>query len=437
MMTIRVAAPPGNEPEKTWVIDVLLRHRMGVGVLLEWDSTATHYTLSVPGGRILRIPDVFFRSALSNDPETWPFPERPTCINNPHDPDALVMGFYGAQPDGADTLESDLIGDAFFLLSRWEECLPGPRDGHGRFLARDAFLGRHGLLGVPHVEAYAECIAARLGLPSPAAGRRFSLHFSCDVDHPFLWWHPLDRLRTLGGEAMRGGFRAFRWWTSGPFTDVQDPFDVFDEWMDLLETCGLSGQFNMMGPRPRGSDAWYDLDHPRVAALMRRILDRRHEIGFHPSYEAWNDPAAFQAELQGLEQRVGRPVRSGRQHYLRFAPDTSWRIWSDAGMAFDSTLGYADAPGFRCGTCLPYPVFDLASRRALPLWERPLHAMDVTLAIAKGYTPEQGRAVLDDLIKEVRRYGGELVLLWHNSSWNTYFWAPWRPVLRDFLIQNT
>jgi len=34
------------------------------------------------------------------------------------------------------------------------------------------------------------------------------------------------------------------------------------------------------------------------------------------------------------------------------------RAWADAGMDYDSTLSYADRPGFRCGTCSEYPAFD-------------------------------------------------------------------------------
>jgi hypothetical protein len=431
-MTIRVTAPPGNEPEKTWVIDVLLRHRLGAEVALEWCTSAAYYTLSSPGGRALRIPDIFFKHDLPVDRADWRMPESPVWMK-----EDSVMGLYGASTNHPDATGVDLFGSAFFMLSRWEESLPGPRDAHGRFLARNSFLGRHGLLGIPHIEVYAEYIAAQLGLDSPAASRRFSMHVSCDVDHPRLWWRPSDRLRTLVGETLRGGWSALKWWASGPIFDARDPFDVFDEWMDILDKCGLVGQFNMMGPRPRGADAWYDLDHPQVSALLQRIQHRGHVIGFHPSYEGWDDPVAFQTELRGLEQRVGRAVRSGRQHYLRFSPEKTWRMWSDAGMAFDSTLGYADQPGFRCGTCLPYPVFDLSKRQPLPLWEQPLIIMDVSLAFAQGCTPEKGRVIMDDLTDQVRRYGGEMALLWHNSSWNTYFWAPWKPVLRDYLIQNT
>jgi hypothetical protein len=28
----------------------------------------------------------------------------------------------------------------------------------------------------------------------------------------------------------------------------------------------------------------------------------------------------------------------------------------------------------------------------------------------------------------VDKHGGEFVLLWHNSSWNDYFWKDWRRV---------
>lgn len=57
---------------------------------------------------------------------------------------------------------------------------------------------------------------------------------------------------------------------------------------------------------------------------------------------------------------------------------------ADAGMSYDSTLGYADRPGFRCGTCFEYTAFDVVSDQPLSLRIRPLIAMDCTV-IAERY----------------------------------------------------
>ena len=41
----------------------------------------------------------------------------------------------------------------------------------------------------------------------------------------------------------------------------------------------------------------------------------------------------------------------GRMHYLRIKWPTTLYFWEKAKFAYDSSMGYADLPGFRCGTC--------------------------------------------------------------------------------------
>jgi hypothetical protein len=66
-------------------------------------------------------------------------------------------------------------------------------------------------------------------------------------------------------------------------------------------------------------------------------------------------------------------------HYLRWEQPTTLQAWADAGMDYDSTLGYADYPGFRCGTCFEYPAFDPSLQRKLSLRIRPLVAMECSI----------------------------------------------------------
>jgi hypothetical protein len=55
--------------------------------------------------------------------------------------------------------------------------------------------------------------------------------------------------------------------------------------------------------------------------------------------------------------------------------------------------------------------------------------MDVTLAQYQKLTPEEGLEKVRYYHQVVSAYGGTLTLLWHNSSWNTPFWEPWKKVL--------
>ncbi len=213
----------------------------------------------------------------------------------------------------------------------------------------------------------------------------------------------------------------------------QDPYDTFDEFMDLAEENGLKTHFNFMGERPKKSDAWYALDQPFIADLLKKITARGHTVGFHPSYEAFDDPQAFHHELESLRHTYGLPIAEGRQHFLRFHAPETWQHWADAGLDCDSSLGYSEAGGFRAGICNTYPVFNFLTRQQLAVHEKPLTAMDVCLALHQKLSPEQALSKLEALRSQVRKHQGEFTLLWHNSSWNTYFWAAWQEVYRSCL----
>jgi hypothetical protein len=162
---------------------------------------------------------------------------------------------------------------------------------------------------------------------------------------------------------------------------------------------------------------------------MKLIDERGHVIGFHPGYEAFDDEQVFRKELHSLEKYATKPILSGRQHFLRFSNPRTWQMWESCGLEEDSTLGFAEIPGFRCGICHDYPVFDLESRNMLKLRELPLVLMDVTLAQYQKLTPEAGLDNIRYFHRTVKQFGGVLTLLWHNSSWNTPDWQPWKHVL--------
>jgi hypothetical protein len=141
-------------------------------------------------------------------------------------------------------------------------------------------------------------------------------------------------------------------------------------------------------------------------------------------------------ERAKLEEISGENINHSRAHYLRFRAPETWQQLSGAGIISDSSVGYPEAEGFRTGMCTSYPVFDFLNRKTLPLREEPLVAMDVTLALYRRYTPQQALERLFELKKEVLKYNGTFTLLWHNSSWNTHFWTPWKSVFTNFIHET-
>ena len=72
------------------------------------------------------------------------------------------------------------------------------------------------------------------------------------------------------------------------------------------------------------------------------------EVGLHGSFAAADDPAALAAELASLRAEAG-PVEGVRFHYLRFRYHETVRALERAGVAYDSSLAFSEAPGLRRG----------------------------------------------------------------------------------------
>ena len=198
--------------------------------------------------------------------------------------------------------------------------------------------------------------------------------------------------------------------------------------MDVSERHGLTSAFYFIGGHtsPR-FDTDYELEHPAIRNLMRDIHQRGHEIGLHPSYNTYRSPDAILAEARRLRavtqsEGIRQPEWGGRMHYLRWEHPTTLRAWEEAGMDYDSTLSYADRPGFRCGTCFEYPAFDPVAQEMLQLRIRPLVAMECTV-MAPHYmglgTGEAAFAKFKQLKDACRAVEGCFTLLWHNTQYET------------------
>ncbi|MGE8498730.1 MAG: polysaccharide deacetylase family protein, partial [Pseudomonas sp.] len=203
-----------------------------------------------------------------------------------------------------------------------------------------------------------------------------------------------------------------------------DPYNTFDWLMDVSEANNLKSAFYFIcGCTDKARDADYEPDHPIIRSLMWRIHKRGHEIGLHPSYGTYQQSELIGQEALRLkricaEEGIEQDEWGGRMHYLRWEHPTTLRAWVDAGMDYDSTLGYADRPGFRCGSCFDYPAFDPIAQQKLMLRVRPLVMMECTVidAVYLGFGVTEAAEEKIRLLKErCRDVGGGFTILWHNS----------------------
>jgi hypothetical protein len=447
-MTLLVEAPPTYEPERRYILDVVLSEWLG----LDWrlrveDRRDVRITLDGDAGsRQAVVPEGLF----ATDPRDWltaaSLPRAP--LTGRRGPAPRLPILYGADPAAPSLLEEegeglrvgvDVFGGAFFMLTRYEEVALGVRDAYGRFPATASVAHREGFLGVPIADAYAALLWTALQRLWPRLERRRReprLSLTHDVDHPLAF---LGRSvpRQLAGDAIvrrdfrLAGRRVRSWAARGRADYRHDPYNTFDFLMEVSERHGIASAFYFLATKDATSlDGFYTLEHPWIRSLITRIHERGHEIGFHAGFHTYRDAERTDEEFRRLlavagELGVSQRLWGGRQHYLRWENPSTWSNWDRAGLDYDSTLGFADRVGFRVGTCHEFRTFHLRERRPLNLRERPLHVMDRTLFDYMKLGPEAALDAVLDVARACRRADGTLTMLWHNSALPTAHQRRW------------
>lgn len=443
--------PPTYLPERAYIAQVMLGEFLGIAYRLqEADRRDWAIYLQDFPKKAAYFEDVLFQTPEQHwlQPESLPvLPGSASSVPRMHGInscalDAVPMVYgqpsendaYFSEAPGGLRFGLDLFGSAFFLLTRYEEAVSLVRDEHARFPASASFASRAGLLHRPVVNEYLELLWEVMCWLAPGL-QRVERHYRCLPTHDVDWLRTTDLrggtqvLRAALGDLLKrhdAGLAFRRLWVHqkqrfGHADPENDPYDTFDFLMTESERRNLRSAFYFITDHTGGEiDGVYEMDDPQVRSLLRLAHERGHEIGLHPSYQTFRDPAQTKREFERLllacEAEGIRQARwGGRQHYLRWENPTTWRNWGAAGLDYDSTLGYADEVGFRCGTCYEYPVYDLLERRGLPLRERPLIVMEASLFDSMGLSEARALERIAGLVQACRRYRGDFVLLWHNS----------------------
>jgi hypothetical protein len=328
----------------------------------------------------------------------------------------------------------DILGLTYWTLNRIEEIDRTDLDIHERFPATNSHAHIHGYLERPIVDEWLHLLGQVILKVWPNLQLRqhqFSMKVSHDVDSPSLYafkpWKAI--LRMMAGNLLKRG--NLKTTLQAPWLKIiggkkipkKDPYNTFNFLMNISEANNLTSAFYFICGGNHLNDADYQLEEPRIRKLMRQLHKRGHEIGLHPSYATYLNPAAIKQEAERLrdickEEGIEQSVFGGRMHYLRWKQPSTLQAWEDAGMAYDSTLTYADRPGFRCGTCHEYPAFNPVMQQALKIRIRPLIAMECTVIdevyLGLGATLAAQSKFLE-LKDKCRKVQGCFTLLWHNS----------------------
>lgn len=450
-MKLVINVPPSYREEREYIIKILLETFLGLDYHIQVREI-THTEICMETEKRLILPDVLFKSPKTKWLTAESLPKQPlervNCGYSSFDLNLISRNLpviYGETqkesgrlfrkiPNGGLGLTIDILGSSFFMLTRYEEIVKADRDEYDRFPATASLAHQEGFLERPIVDEYVEILWAAMSWLWPSLKRKnktFSIQVSHDVDWPSRYgFLSLPQIiRAMAGDIfMRGNvwnaaFGPFIRLTRGKNIHPSDPYNTYDYIMNVSEQHGIASSFYFIcGHSPKNFTVHYEIEHPAIRHLLRRIHERGHEIGLHPSYDTYNRPQEIVLEADHLRQvckgeGIEQAQWGGRMHYLRWETPTTLYGLEQAGMSYDSTMTYADYAGFRCGTCHEYQAFDPVSKRKFSLHVRPLIAMEGTV-LGKKY---MGLSVADAYEKFVklkqacRSVNGAFTLLWHND----------------------
>ena len=269
-----------------------------------------------------------------------------------------------------------------------------------------------------------------LEIPPVPAGREFSVCLTHDIDFVGIRRHKFDH--TMWGFVYRATAGAWRDFLRGrisagrlaqswqaamslPFVHLGWAKDywVQFEWYLRVEQ-GLPATYFLIPFKGRPGEkltvkhperraAKYDiLDIPEWSA---KLLESGCEIGVH-GIDAWHSVESGREELSRVRAITGDQRVGVRMHWL-VRDDTTFPVLEASGYAYDSTAGYNEAIGYRCGTTQAFRPLNVTR-----LLELPLHIQDGALFYRQrlDLSESEAWAACETCIQNARRYGGVLTV---------------------------
>jgi peptidoglycan/xylan/chitin deacetylase (PgdA/CDA1 family) len=338
----------------------------------------------------------------------------------------------------------DLLKSAFHLLSGYQELNPAYKDRFGRFPYELSIQKKLGIVKKPVVNYYFNfiikgleefCKIQNLELKKKKPFSPFAFFLSHDVDKidTYNFYDFIYYLKVLFGLTKKNipfskkirkvaeyGFNFF-------FTRKNPNWD-FDFLRNIEKEYGFTSTFYLLPKDLKHQDAYYSFTEKRVQNLFEKLKTEDCEIGIHGTNRSATNLKYLESIILELEQNASIKASGIRQHRLIFDMNITPYLHEEAGLAYDTSLAFAEHEGFRNSYCLPFKLYNFKEDRPFETWEIPLNIMDGTLFDYRRLSMGDAFESVSEILSEVKKFNGILSLLWHNG----YFDEILHPGINNF-----
>ena len=334
------------------------------------------------------------------------------------------------------TFPFDPFAAAFYLVTRYEEYLPGKRDRHQRFMPRNSIAGSNLFLEKPVVNIWALKLADRIEQEYPGFNFQrptFKYLPTIDIDNAWAFRNKgfVRIILSMAKDIINGRWRLLRKRFLVVFRFSRDPYDNYDFMLSTFKTYNFRPVYffllNKSGKHDRS------LSHRNLFYRnLILMLAKTGKVGIHPSYASNKREPLLIKEIGRLKSITGKNIKRSRQHFLKLSMPKTYRRLIQEGVKSDYSMGYPSRPGFRASITTPYFFFDVVDNKATKLKIYPFQVMDVTLLHYRNLRAGDALNKIKNLMNETAKVGGTFVSLWHNESMSDEEqWKGWRNVYTE------
>lgn len=314
----------------------------------------------------------------------------------------------------------DIFSSAFYMLSRYEEYLPFTPDEHGRFKADDSLAYKNSFLQFPIVDKWIELFKSLLQKRFPSLkfkSSKFNAIVTYDIDVAYKFKGRSFK-RNAGStfkDLFKFDFKNIRSRIQTLSNKCKDPWDVYNYLHETITKNNLQSIFFFLLGDNSAHDGNLKYHNPVMKNLINKIKSFS-EIGIHPSYYSSIVPGKIAAEKERLENISAQTITKSRQHYLKFTLPDTYNSLLSCGITEDYSMGFAQLPGFRAGTCKPFYFYDLKNEKITALKIYPITCMEATFKYYSKISPAKALVEILNLLKEVKKVNGTFISIWHNDN---------------------
>jgi len=335
-------------------------------------------------------------------------------------------------------IRKDIIASGFYYLTCWHEYIISSINvTKGRVDFKQSLQYRWDHTEIPVVDVYCQILYNIINLLLPEFIRDIHWNkthlFSTSLSHDIDYWHfwtsqqlintyqynlstiykrPLSALFKIIGHTIDKALFNNPWRKIKNIIKKEESLNAQSTWFLMAKLDFQDDRQNYLGN----------------VSYREHVLDllSQKEIGLHGSQESAFNLEILQKELVVLKE-MGFNPRGFRTHYLHFDYQNSFNILEQAGIKYDSTLGYWEHIGYRAGISFPFYPFNLKENRTFRVLEIPLIIMDTTLFSKKAMNLNiiSANKRITRMIKRASKYQSHLSVLWHNTTFDAIDFLLW------------